>query len=118
MAVRKKIIRKKKINETSEALTKITGGNELEVASVILQELAEKFPGFVTNPRGIGLFAAFDLPSSTERDHAWCKMMENDLLILTSGDQAIRFRPHLNVSTEDIDTAINIISKSLKDSLR
>jgi L-lysine 6-transaminase len=64
------------------------------------------------------LFAAFDLPSCTERDHAWGKMMENNLLILTSGDQAIRFRPHLNVSTEDIDTAMDIITISLKDSLR
>jgi hypothetical protein len=42
MVVRKKIIRKKKKNETSDALTKITGGNELEVASVILKELAER----------------------------------------------------------------------------
>ena len=83
-----------------------------------LQGLAEEFPGFVTNPRGIGLFAAFDLPSGTERDHVWGKMMDNNLLILTSGDQAIRFRPHLNVSTEDIDTAMDIISQSLKDSLR
>ena len=83
-----------------------------------LQELAEEFPGFVTNPRGVGLFAAFDLPSGTERDHAWGKMMENNLLILTSGDQAIRFRPHLNVSTQDIDTAMDIISQSLRGSLR
>jgi len=83
-----------------------------------LQKLAEEFPGFVTNPRGVGLFAAFDLPSGTERDHAWGKMMENSLLILTSGDQSIRFRPHLNVTTNDIDTALDLISTSLKESLR
>ena len=83
-----------------------------------LQKLAEEFPGFVTNPRGVGLFAAFDLPSGTERDHAWGKMMENNLLILTSGDQSIRFRPHLNVTTNDIDTALDLISTSLKESLR
>ena len=83
-----------------------------------LQKLAEEFPGFVTNPRGVGLFAAFDLPSGTERDHAWGKMMENNLLILTSGDQSIRFRPHLNVTTKDIDTALDLISTSLKESLR
>ena len=83
-----------------------------------LNVLARDFPGFVTNPRGLGLFAAFDLPSGTERDHAWGKMMEKNLLILTSGDQAIRFRPHLNVSTQDIDTAMDIISQSLRGSLR
>ena len=83
-----------------------------------LQQLAEEFPGFVTNPRGLGLFAAFDLPSGTERDHAWGNMMKNNLLILTSGDQSIRFRPHLNVTDNDIDTAIDLISMSLKKSLR
>jgi L-lysine 6-transaminase len=83
-----------------------------------IKELTNEFPGFVTNPRGLGLFAAFDLPSGTERDHVWGKMMENDLLILTSGDQAIRFRPHLNVTTEDIDTAMDIVTKSVRDSLR
>ncbi len=83
-----------------------------------IKELANEFPGFVTNPRGLGLFAAFDLPSGTERDHVWSKMMENNLLILTSGDQAIRFRPHLNVTTEDIDTAMDIVSKSVRASLR
>jgi len=42
MVIRKKIIRKKKKNETSEALAKVTGGDELHVASIILKELAER----------------------------------------------------------------------------
>ena len=83
-----------------------------------LIDLSNEFPGFVTNPRGLGLFAAFDLPSGTERDHVWNEMMKNNLLILPSGDQSIRFRPHLNVTTNDLDTAIDLVSKSLKKSLR
>lgn len=42
MVVKKKIIRKKKKNETKEALAKITGGDELQIASIILKELAER----------------------------------------------------------------------------
>jgi len=42
MVIRKKKIRKKKKNETSEALTKVTEGNELHVAAIILKELAER----------------------------------------------------------------------------
>ncbi len=42
MVGRKKIIRKKKRNETSEALAKVTGGKELEVASIIIKQLAER----------------------------------------------------------------------------
>ena len=42
MVVRKKIIRKKKLNETSEALDKFTDWKELEVASIIIKQLAER----------------------------------------------------------------------------
>ena len=38
----KKIIRKKKKNETEDALSKVMGTKELEVAAVILKELAER----------------------------------------------------------------------------
>ena len=38
----KKIIRKKKKNETEEALRKVMGTKELEIAAVILKELAER----------------------------------------------------------------------------
>ena len=83
-----------------------------------LNQLSLDFPGYVTNPRGVGLWTAFDLPSSTERDELWSQLMKNDLLILVSGDKSIRFRPHLNVKSEDIDKSIEIISKSIKEILR
>ena len=41
MVVRK-IIRKKKRNETEDALSKVMGTKELEMAAVILKELAER----------------------------------------------------------------------------
>ena len=66
---------------------------------------------FFDNPK-------IDLPSSTERDELWSQLMKNDLLILVSGDKSIRFRPHLNVKSEDIDKSIEIISKSIKEILR
>ena len=83
-----------------------------------LNKLSLDFPGYVTNPRGIGLWTAFDLPSSTERDELWSQLMKNNLLILVSGDKSIRFRPHLNVKSEDIDKSIEIISSSIKEILR
>jgi len=83
-----------------------------------LNQLSLEFPGYVTNPRGVGLWAAFDLPSGTERDELWTQLMKNNLLILVSGDQSIRFRPHLNVKSEDIDKSIEIISSSIKEILR
>ena len=82
-----------------------------------LNNMAEEFPFYVTNPRGLGLFAAFDLPSQTERDNVIAKLMKNKLLILPSGDRAIRFRPHLNVTKKDLTTALNIICTTIRTTL-
>ena len=54
MTVRK-IVRKKKKNEAQDALNKVTGGKELEMAAVILKELAqrkklERIPKIKTEP--------------------------------------------------------------------
>jgi len=42
MAVKRRIIRKKKKNEASEALAKVSGVEELERAATILKELAKR----------------------------------------------------------------------------
>ena len=83
-----------------------------------LQNLEHSYPAYLTNSRGLGLWAAFDLPSMTERDELWSKMLENKLLILPSGDKSIRFRPHLNVNKQEIDEAIGIIEMSIKQCLK
>ena len=95
--------------------------NSKEVGLYLLSKLTELqkiYPAYVTNARGLGLWAAFDLPSMTERDDLWEEMMRNKLLILTSGDKSIRFRPHLTTNKEEIDAAINIVDASIKKCLR
>jgi len=94
--------------------------NATEMGKLLLNEiqgLCEEFPAFVTNPRGLGLFAAFDLPSMTERDALIGELYKNKLLILPSGDEAVRFRPHLNVNADELLTAIDIIRKTVKSVL-
>jgi len=94
--------------------------NVQEMGSYLLlhiNQLANDFPGFVTNPRGVGLFCAFDLPSTLERDKFISEAFKEKLMILGSGDSSIRFRPHLNVLKEDVDTAIQIVSNTLKKML-
>jgi L-lysine 6-transaminase len=82
-----------------------------------IRDLELEFPAFVTNARGLGLFAAFDLPSPTERDRLISKLIENKLMMLPSGDQSVRFRPHLNVIEEDLSLALEITKTSLKSIL-
>jgi L-lysine 6-transaminase len=79
-----------------------------------LRRLAEEFPGSVSNPRGRGLFAAFDLPDDTVRKSFRAGCMEQGLIILPSGERSIRFRPPLNVSEEEISRGMRIIRNVLQ----
>ena len=78
-----------------------------------LQDLALRFPDQVSNPRGRGLMAAIDLPSSAQRDKIREVLYDDGLIILACGERAIRFRPHLNVTKEEIQLALNKIENSL-----
>lgn len=78
-----------------------------------LQDLAVRFPEKISNPRGRGLMAAIDLPSGAQRDKIREVLYEDGLIILACGDRAIRFRPHLNVSKEEIQIAIDKIEANL-----
>ena len=94
--------------------------NAQEMGSYLLkniQSLTNDFPGFITNPRGVGLFCAFDFPSTIERDRFISKALAENLIILGSGDFSIRFRPHLNVKQKNIDIAFDIINKVVKKML-
>ena len=66
----------------------------------------------VTNVRGKGLMLAFSLPDSQKRDEAFKKMQEN-MMVLKSGNDSIRFRPFLTFTKEDVDQAMVFIKESL-----
>jgi L-lysine 6-transaminase len=79
-----------------------------------LQRFAEEFPGLVSNVRGRGLMAAFDLPSGDVRDAALAAFMANDVMVLSSGHQSARFRPPLNLSMDEAREGIKRMEKALK----
>lgn len=79
-----------------------------------IEALQDEFSGFVSNARGRGLLCAFDLPSSDDRNKLIEKIMDNGALILGCGEKSIRFRPSLNISTDNIDRGIEIIEQSIK----
>ena len=78
-----------------------------------LYALQEQYPNLVSNARGRGLYCAFDLPSGDKRDKLAELVLEEGSILLGSGHQSIRFRPHLNVKTEDIDFGIDCFKKAL-----
>ena len=82
-----------------------------------LEALADEFPGYVSNVRGKGLFAAFDLPSGTERDVILSALYDNGAIVLGCGDRSVRFRPHLTVTREEIDLVYDLLAKSVRSCL-
>ena len=79
-----------------------------------LQELEKDFPDVVSNARGRGLFCAFNLPSSEIRDGFRKDAFRKGLVLLGCGENAIRFRPPLNVTQDELDQGLDIIRKSLR----
>ncbi len=80
-----------------------------------IRALADEFPSIVSNARGRGLYAAFDVTSPSVRTAVRSKCLLNGLILLPSGVRSIRFRPPLNVSKEEIDKGLSIIRESFKE---
>jgi L-lysine 6-transaminase len=80
-----------------------------------LDALAGDFPGTVSNQRGLGLFAAFDVPDPSTRTRIRERCFQKGLIILPSGERSIRFRPPLTITRDEIDAGIKIISESISE---
>ncbi|MGA9211580.1 L-lysine 6-transaminase [Kaistella sp.] len=78
-----------------------------------LEGLAQKYPSTISNARGRGLMCAIDLPSGELRNKLINLLYEDGLIILSCGDHSIRFRPHLNVTTTEIQMALDKIEAGL-----
>ena len=79
-----------------------------------LRTMESAFENKVSNSRGKGLFCAFDLNTSSSRDKLISNMEQEGAIILGCGHKSIRFRPHLNISKEEIDIACDMLIISLK----
>jgi L-lysine 6-transaminase len=92
--------------------------NAARVGAYFLGELdrfQQEFPSLVSNVRGRGLMAAFDLPSGDVRENALKAFMAHDVMVLSSGSRSARFRPPLNLSMEEAAEGIRRMEKALHD---
>ncbi|HIB32596.1 MAG TPA: L-lysine 6-transaminase [Candidatus Marinimicrobia bacterium] len=78
-----------------------------------LEDLQNEYSHLVSNSRGRGLFCAFDLPDGISRDKMANYIMDEGAIVLGSGVKSIRFRPHLNISRDEIDLGVDMIRKAL-----
>jgi L-lysine 6-transaminase len=75
-----------------------------------LRELQSEYP-MISGARGRGLFLAFDLPDAKTREEMWKGFFDLGVLTLRSGEQSIRFRPALDITTDMIDEAMELMRK-------
>lgn len=75
-----------------------------------LKQLAQKYPDHISAARGKGLMCAFDLKDGASRDWLRKVLYDEGVIVLTCGDQSLRFRPHLNVTKEEIQTILDKIN--------
>ena len=73
-----------------------------------LREMAQECP-MMSAVRGRGLFIAFDLVDAQKRDQVWKNLFDRGVLVLKSGERAIRFRPALDIKAEVIDEAMDLL---------
>jgi L-lysine 6-transaminase len=59
----------------------------------------------ITNVRGRGLFAAFDLPTTDERDRLVRTCFEEELIVLPCGVRSVRMRPALDIAADAVGRA-------------
>jgi len=78
-----------------------------------LMTLQNNNEDLITNTRGKGLFCAYDLPSTNHRDRLIGNMEKEGVIILGCGKNSIRFRPHLNITKNEIDLAMSKMNKAL-----
>jgi L-lysine 6-transaminase len=79
-----------------------------------MRAMAENFDQ-VENTRGLGLLMAFDLPDGEHRTRLLDAMTRNGMIGLGSGERTVRFRPHLAITAADVDRALELTEKSLRD---
>ena len=85
-------------------------GREL---SKLLMSLQNSYPDLISNARNRGLFGAFDLPDSQTRDKVNDLILKEGTMMLGCGTKTIRFRPHLNISTNELKQGFEMIQNAL-----
>ena len=79
-----------------------------------LEDLQSTHSGLVSNVRNLGLFGAFDMRDSDERDKTIGLIAEEGAMMLGCGKKTIRFRPHLNITKSEIDQGFSMIDSAIR----
>lgn len=93
--------------------------NAAEVGNYLitrLEALADQYEHF-SNARGKGLMCAIDLPDHHSRNAVVKDCITHGMMILSCGDNTVRFRPPLTVTKGQVDEGLDILEKAYKSAI-
>jgi L-lysine 6-transaminase len=79
-----------------------------------IEALQADRPDVLSNARGRGLMCAIDFPDTAVRDAVADKAYDLGVMILPCGRLSVRFRPPLDITIDEIDEALDIISRAVQ----
>jgi L-lysine 6-transaminase len=82
-----------------------------------LHAMAAAMPDVLSNVRGRGLMCAIDLPDTDTRNRVADKSYDLGLMILGCGPRSLRFRPPLDITPAEIDEALELLARAMRQSL-
>ena len=83
-----------------------------------LKVLAEELPGTITQVQGTGLLLSAELDPEKMKVvgfddvEVWCR--KNGLGVIHGGINALRYTPHFNITSEEVDLVIDITRDAIK----
>ncbi len=88
--------------------------NSKRMGEKIKKALLNESPDFVSNIRGSGGWIAFTLPNTEMRDNLWKMLYSEGVMLLKSGSDSLRMRPHLAITDEEVDTGLERLFSGMK----
>jgi L-lysine 6-transaminase len=107
-------VRSRRILEVMEEQDLVA--NAARQGKFLLDRLTELAEGsdLVTNARGRGLLCAVDLPSTDVRNDVRDRLRDEErVLLLPCGERSLRFRPRMNVTTDELTLACDALERVL-----
>ncbi len=78
-----------------------------------LEALCDRHPGRLAEARGLGTFAAIDLPDTAARDRLVHELRQAGVEAGGSGDRSIRFRPALVYASRHVDELLDAFDRTV-----
>jgi len=75
--------------------------------------LTKKYPKLVATSRGTGLLQALVLKDDVDARGVMSKLQDAGVLVTIAGGQALRFTPPLNISSAELNGALDLLDKVL-----